>query len=287
MRRTKNRVSPSVDVMEPRVLLSTAAPLVVQARVEWSRSRRQGHHEHAGQDGEHRPGECPSHQALVADFDRTGRARPDVAERHRALSPPFHEVDHHDGEADPRRPLRFVQGGVDGGNPPVTGSGPDLPPPRAARPPPGQGTGGTSTPVPVPSLDSVTIQNTTGLALVVTVHLRVPQVQQPWITETIPAQGNSSVSFDFGTATNAFMTMDVSLADGGQTPPPFNNLSLCSRSPATTGHFSRSRYLVPTSTSPRSDPRPPLRSFPRVRHQAGATRNWMALFLMAPRRPGE
>ena len=70
------------------------------------------------------------------------------------------------------------------------------------------------------------IQNTTGLALLVTVHLKVPQIQQPSITVTIPAQGNSIVPFDFGTATNAFMTMDVSRADGGQTPPPFTNVSL-------------------------------------------------------------
>ncbi len=80
--------------------------------------------------------------------------------------------------------------------------------------------------MPESSLDSVRIQNTTGLALLVTVRLDVPQVQQPWITETIPAQGSSIVTFNFGTATNAFMTMDVSLADGGQTPPPLTDLSL-------------------------------------------------------------
>ena len=80
--------------------------------------------------------------------------------------------------------------------------------------------------MPTPSLDSVTIQNTTGLALLVTVHLEVPQFQQPFITETIPAQGNSTVLFNFGTATNAFMTMDISRADGGQSPPPFTNVSL-------------------------------------------------------------
>jgi hypothetical protein len=80
--------------------------------------------------------------------------------------------------------------------------------------------------VPAPSLDSVRIQNTTGLALLVTVHLRVAQVQQPSITETVPAQGSAIVPFNFGTATNAFMTMDVSLADGGQTPPPWSGISL-------------------------------------------------------------
>jgi hypothetical protein len=114
----------------------------------------------------------------------------------------------------------FVQAGVHGGNPPATGSSSTT---AAA---PGHGHRGTPPPVPAPSLDSVRIENTTGLALTVTVHLRVPQVQQPWITETIPAQGTSIVTFDFGTATDAFMTMDVSLADGTQSPPPLSNLSL-------------------------------------------------------------
>ena len=163
-----------------------------------------------------------------------------MAERHRALSPSFREVDHHDGEADPRRPLPLRPGwgrwrrptgdrvGHNDLEPIRSGGTAATTPGRAPRPRPlpATGTGGTSTPVPTPSLDSVTIQNTTGLALVVTVHLEVSQFQQPLITETIPAQGNSIVLFNFGTATNAFMTMDMSLADGGQTPPPFTNVSL-------------------------------------------------------------
>ena len=72
----------------------------------------------------------------------------------------------------------------------------------------------------------MTIQNTTGLAITVTVRLDVPQVQQPWITKTIPAQGTTTVPFNFGTATDAFMTMDVSMANGSQTPPPLTDLSL-------------------------------------------------------------
>jgi hypothetical protein len=115
---------------------------------------------------------------------------------------------------------RYVQGGTVAGNRPVAGPGP------TTRPAPGQGAGGTVTPVPAPSLDSVRIQNTTGLALLVTVRLKVPQIQQPWITATIPAQGSAIVPFDFGTATNAFMTMDVRRADGGQTPPPWTGISL-------------------------------------------------------------
>jgi hypothetical protein len=123
----------------------------------------------------------------------------------------------------------YVQGGIEGGSPPVTGSGSSTTTPgqgSGTTTTPGQGSGGTSTSAPAPSFDSVTVQNTTGLAILVTVRLDVPQVQQPWITETIPAQGSSIVSFNFGTATDAFMTMEVSMANGSQTPPPLTNLSL-------------------------------------------------------------
>jgi hypothetical protein len=132
---------------------------------------------------------------------------------------------------------RFDQRGVYGGGPPVSTSGSATPvtpvhvpggtAAPAPTPDPGRGAGGTpAPPVPTSSLDSVRIQNTTGLALVVTIHLNVAQVQQPRITETIPAQGSSIAVFNFGTATNAFMTMDVSRADRGQSPAPFNNINL-------------------------------------------------------------
>ena len=85
--------------------------------------------------------------------------------------------------------------------------------------------------MPTPSLDSVRIENTTGLALVVTIQLEVPQVQQPTITETIPAQGNSICRFDFGSATDAFMTMDVSRGGGGPKSAPVDNSTFPSRSP--------------------------------------------------------
>lgn len=88
------------------------------------------------------------------------------------------------------------------------------------------GAGGSTTPEPAASLDSVNIQNTTGLALRVTVHLNVPQVQKPSITWIIPSQGRTTQLFDFRSSTGAFMSMDVSRADGGQTPPPFNNVNL-------------------------------------------------------------
>ena len=116
---------------------------------------------------------------------------------------------------------RYARTGNGGGvSQPVTGSG------STTSPTPGEGPGGTTTPVPAPSLDSVSIQNTTGLAIRVTIYLNVPQVQKPWITQTIPAQGTTTVPFNFGTATNAFMTMSVSRADGGQSPPPLTNYSL-------------------------------------------------------------
>jgi hypothetical protein len=213
-------VSPSVDVMEPRVLLSTAAPLLskhalngvvrdvrtimstlartedtVQASIQLSKlsSRIPSGPE----------GLAPSWQSDIGLY-RPHSPGSIITTQRRILGDLY----------------RYVQGGVNGGNQPVSGSG------SSTSTTPGQGAGGTAIPAPAPSLDSVKIQNTTGLALVVTVHLKVPQVQQPWITETIPVQGSSSVSFDFGTATNAFMTIDVSRADGGQTPPPLTNLSL-------------------------------------------------------------
>lgn len=222
MRRTKMGVAPSVDVLEPRELLSTAAPLVsqhalkgvvrdvkaimstlaktddtVQASAQLTRlsSRIPSGPE----------GLAPSWQSDLGRY-RPHSARSIITTQRRILG------DLH----------RYVQGGVPGGTRPVTGSG------STTSVPPGPGAGGTATPVPVPapSLDSVTIQNTTGLALVVTVHLKVPQIQQPSITETIPAQGSLIVPFDFGTATNVFMTMDVRRADGVQTPPPWTNISL-------------------------------------------------------------
>jgi len=131
---------------------------------------------------------------------------------------------------------RFIQGGANAGNRPVSGSGSTAPAAPiqgtggtvtpVSTPTPGQGTTGTSAPVPTPSLDSVMIQNTTGLAITVTVHLIVSQNQQPSIMETIPAQGNTIFSFNFGTATNAFMTMDVKSAQGGQSPPPWTDINL-------------------------------------------------------------
>ncbi len=123
---------------------------------------------------------------------------------------------------------RYVRGGS-------VGASPVPAPVSTTQPPPNQGTvgggatgatGNSGIPTPAPqSLDSVSIQNATGLNLLVTVYLRVAQVQQPWITETIPA-GSPIVDFNFGSATGAFMTMTVSMANGSQTPPPFSNVAL-------------------------------------------------------------
>jgi hypothetical protein len=220
MRRTKLGILPSVDAIEPRVLLSTASPflsrhalsgVVRDVRAIMSTLARTDNTVHASVQLSRLSSRIPSGTEELAPtwqgdlgLYRAHSASSIITTQTRIL-----------GDLD-----RFVQGGFYGGNPPVTRSGSSTPTT------PGQGTGGTAHPVPASSLDSVRIQNTTGLALLVTVHLEVPQVQQPWITETIPAQGNSIVPFDFGTATNAFMTIDVSRADGGQTPPPLTNLSL-------------------------------------------------------------
>jgi hypothetical protein len=240
MRRTKTSILPSVDLMEPRLLLSTAAPLLskhelsgivrevkaivstlaktgdtVQASTsltELSSQLASGPEELA-----------PSWQSDISLF-RPGSARSIIITERRILG------DLHG----------YVQAGVHGGNQPATGSGtttannPSQGTGGTANPgqgtggsgAPGQGTGDTSAPAPTPSLDSVRIQNTTGLSLLVTVHLEVQQIQQPSMTETIPAQGSSSVLFNFGTATGAFMTMDISLANGGQSPPAFTDVSL-------------------------------------------------------------
>jgi hypothetical protein len=235
MRRMKMSISPSVDVMEPRVLPSTGVPLlsnhalsgvVRDVRVIMSTLARTDDTVQASalltrlssRIPSGPQGLAPSWQSDIGLY-RPHSARSIITTQRQILGDLY----------------RYVQGGINGGNQPVTGSG------STTSTTPGQGTGstgtggtatggtgaaGTTTPVPASSLDSVSIQNTTGLALLVTVHLKVPQIQQPGITETIPAQGSSIVVFNFGTATNAFMTMDVSRADGGQTPPPLTNLSL-------------------------------------------------------------
>jgi hypothetical protein len=216
MSRIKPSISPSVDVIEPRVLPSTAAPLLSSHELS---------------------GVVRDVRAILTTLARTTDTAQASAQLTRlssrlpsgpqALAPSWQSDlglyhPHSAGSfiTTQKRILADLHRYALGGNPPVTGSG------STTAATPGHGNRGTPPPVPAPSLDSVRIENTTGLALTVTVHLRVPQVQQPYIIETIPAGGTSNATFDFGTATDAFMTMDVSLANGSQSPPPFSNLSL-------------------------------------------------------------
>jgi hypothetical protein len=229
MRRTKTSILPCVDLMEPRLLLSTAAPLLskqalsgVVRDVKAIVSTLAKTHDTAQASASltdlssrlpSGPEElAPSWQSDIGLY-RPHSARSIIATQRRILGALYN----------------YDQGGVAGGNLPASASGTTTSSNPGQDPggttDPGQGTGVSITPAPAPSLDSVSIQNTTGLALLVTVHLDVQQLQQPSITETIPA-GSSTVLFNFGTATNAYITMDISLADGGQSPPPFSNVSL-------------------------------------------------------------
>jgi hypothetical protein len=242
MRRTKTGILPSVDVMEPRLLLSTAAPLLTKqaltgvvrevraivstlARTENTVQASAQLTALSSQISSGSAGLALSWQSDVALY-RPHSAKSILTMEKRIV-----------GDLN-----RYIQGGVDARNGPVSGSGstttttpiqgtggtaaPVPSPTPVPTPTPGTGTVDTPTPVHTPSLDSVRIENTTGLALVVTVQLEVPQNQQPSITETIPAEGNSIVSYDFGSATGDFMMMDVSRADRGQSPPPWNGINL-------------------------------------------------------------
>jgi hypothetical protein len=233
MRRMKTSVSPSVDFMEPRLLLSTAAPLlskhalagvVREVRAIVTTLAKTGNTVQASAQLSALSSQIPSGSAGLAQswqsdvgLYRPHSARSIMMTQTRILGDLY----------------RFNQAGVAGISRPVPGSASPAPIQGtggtftpAPTPTPDQGTPGASTPAPAPSLDSVRIENTTGLAITVTVHLMVSENRQPSITKTIPAQGNTIASFDFGTATNVFMTMDVSRAGGGQTPPPWTGINL-------------------------------------------------------------
>lgn len=230
MKPTKRRVAPVVDAMEPRTLLSTGATLLSS---------------HALRGVVHRVHVIVANLVRSGDTDRASAALANLAARipsgteqlapaWRADLARYQPANPGSGMATQRRLLRglnhFVRGHASGG-----GVGPPAPGPRSTGQPPSSagtgastasGTAGNSGSVtPAAHLDSVTIANTTGLNLLVTVYLRVPQVQQPWITTTIPA-GSPIVAFDFGSATGSFMTMTVSMADGSQSPPPLANVAL-------------------------------------------------------------
>jgi hypothetical protein len=218
MHRPLKCLRPVVDVMEPRTLLSTGAPLlsvralhgvVHEVRSIMGTLKRSGDTGRAGAALTSLSSRIPMGPERLAPtwLNDLGLYRPhSPASGIRTQARIIGDL------------YRYVRGGT-GGAPPVAG-------PVASNPPVlNPGTGG-GVPIPTQSLDSVKIQNTTGLNLFVTVYLRVPQVQQPWITEMIPAAGDPVASFDFGTATGSFMTMNVSMANGSLTPPPLSNLSL-------------------------------------------------------------
>jgi hypothetical protein len=251
MRRTKTAFLPSADVMEPRLLLFAPAPLlshhaltgvvrdvnaivktlaktddVVQASTQLSGL--------ASQIPFGSEGLAPTWQSDIGRLYRPHSTRSVITVQKRIVA----------------ALVRFNQIGIEVGNQPVSTSGSMAPttpsqgmqgttapaptptptPTTTPTPTPTPTQGGASTPtppVPTSSLDSVRIQNATGLAIVVTVQLDVSTTHQPQIRETIPAQASSIALFNFGTATNAFMTMDVSSANGGsQSPTPFNNVNL-------------------------------------------------------------
>jgi hypothetical protein len=225
MGRPTKRLMPDVDVMEPRTMLTTGAPLLSV---------------HALHGVVHDVRSIFGTLIRTGDTGRAGAALTGLSSRiplgSEQLAPTWlNDLELYrphapgSGVRTEARILgdlyRYVRGGAGGGLPaPVPGATN----PPVSNPGPGGGgnTGGAGVPAPTQSLDSVRIQNTTGLNLRVTVYLRVPQVQQPWITELIPAGGDPIVSFDFGTATGSFMTMNVSMANGSLTPPPLSNLSL-------------------------------------------------------------
>jgi hypothetical protein len=230
MRRTKPALSPTVDVMEPKLLLSAAASLdsaraldrvVHEVRgvvnlLARTADTAQASAQLTGLASEISPsssGLSTSWQNDLALY-RPGSQRSAIAIQKRII------IDLH----------HFLQGGINGGSqsPSGTGSTSSGSPSQGATgtPSPSPGSSDTSGRASTPSLDSVRIQNDTGLALAVTIYLDDGQNPQPYITATIQAQGDPTVLFNFGTSTNAFMTMNISRADGLPSPAPFENVDL-------------------------------------------------------------
>jgi hypothetical protein len=108
-----------------------------------------------------------------------------------------------------------------------------------------QGSGSGSTvdnPAPTANADFVNIQNKTGQAIVVTVRLNNSGNPRPSITRTIPATGQTTLPFDFGTATDTFMAIDVRTANGSQPPYSLNNLLL----PQPMGGYDGALFVIST-----------------------------------------
>jgi hypothetical protein len=224
MRRAKTNFVPGIATMEPRLLLSTAASLVSrheltgvvhEIKVIVSSLARTDDTVLASSQLSGLTSRLPSGSERLAAAWQSDLAR---YRPHSAKSAFSTE----------QRIINTLKHLVAEGTQSASGSGPTT----STTPVQGsQGAGTpkstpTPTPTPAPSLDSVRIQNTTGLVLVVTVYLNDSQNPEPYITETIPAQADLTALFDFGTSTGAFMTMNVSRADGLTSPAPFNNINL-------------------------------------------------------------
>ena len=248
MRRTKTGFSPSVDVMERRVLLSTAAPLLSKpalsgvvrdvkaiihtlARTEDTAQASAQLTALSSRIPSGPEGLAPSWQSDIGLY-RPHSARSIITTQRRILG------DLH----------RYVQGGIDGGSPPVTGSGSATA--RHSRP----GHGGY-----VHSGARAQSRQRDDSE-----HDRPgPRGDRPSGGAAGPAavdHRDDSGAGEFDRALR-FRDRDQCLHDdghqqGGRGPdlrPRLPTSAFRSRSAATTGRFSRSRCSVPISTSPPSD----------------------------------
>lgn len=237
MKRTNSSVSPSLDVLEPRCLLSSGALLESRGALTVDVREIKGIVTALARTND----TVQASTELTELSSQVPSASPRLALAWQIDLGLFSPHSHRSMVATERRLIadlyRDIPSGGESGNAPVSGPGsttsntPTQGTGGGSYPGtsqnPGQGSTGTPNPPATPSLDSVRIQNTTGLAIVVTIQLEVPQVRQPTITETISAQGDTTALFDFGSATGDFMMMNVSLAPGGgQSPPPFDNVNL-------------------------------------------------------------
>jgi hypothetical protein len=240
MRRTKPRLLPRVDVMEPRSLLSIGGSLasahvltrvdhVVKsiltslAKTDDTVQANANLTSLASQIAPSSPSLAVSWQSDVALY-RRGSRKSTITTQERIIDD-LRRLLHNDAPAGAGTGIGIGTGIATGTGTGSTTSGTPTPGTEGT-PNPSQGDSGTSVPMPAPSLDSVRIQNQTGLALTVTVFLDDSRNPQPSITETISAQGDPTELFNFGTSTGAFMTMNISRADRLQSPAPFDNIQL-------------------------------------------------------------
>jgi hypothetical protein len=239
MRKTKPRAFPSVDIMEPRLMLSTAAPLLSrhalavvthEIKAIVTTLARTQNTVQAGTNLKTLTAQLPSatgtlNSAWQSDlgFYHPHSVRSVVTTQNRILTDLYRYDYAYNSEGESPQP----GSGASGPSNPGQGAGGSGSGSSAPGTGPGQGmTNPPNPPPPAPSLDSVNIQNTTGLAIQVTVFLETGQAQEPTITRIIPASGNTTANFDFGSSTGDFMMMNVSRYNGGDSPPPFDNANL-------------------------------------------------------------